>query len=441
MIKGQITSLVERLEIGERWASGETDEQIANAIHRPVSTIRKWRRRYQRQGRAGLPSQMGRPKRGALGQFSEKLVDAISQMRQAHPGWGPLTILTELQKDPRFGEQVLPSRSRIAAFFKQKEWVKPYEHRHPLPEPKAQAAEQPHQVWELDVQGKIKVHGLGGVSIINIEDLCSHILVGSRACLHTAHANTYEHQFLLRQAFLHYGLPQQISLDHDSVFYDNQTASPFPTVLHLWFVALGIEVRFIHRPPPAEHARIERAHQTVTQQAVAGQAFQTLAELQTMLNNRIAFLNQEYPSRSLQGQAPFRAYPQAQLSQRPYRLEWEKEMLDLQRVYDYLAQGRWFRKTSSIATFSLGKQRYYAGTQFTRQTLEITFDPLSCEVLCLSEDGKKMVRLPALGLTKETLMGELDPLLSSTAYQLALPFSRKDWREILLCQDRAGTTL
>jgi hypothetical protein len=206
-------------------------------------------------------------------------------------------------------------------------------------------------------------------------------------------------------------------------------------------IALGIDVCFIHHLPPREHARIERAHQTVTQQAVAGQEFQTLAELQTMLEKRIAFLNEEYPSRSLQGQAPLSAYPQAQQSQQPYRIEWEKEMLDLQRVYEYLGQGRWFRKTSSIATFSLGSQRYYAGTRFTRQTLEITFDPAGCEVLCLSEDGKHQVRLSALGLTKETLMGELDPILSSRAYQLALPLSRQAWREYVLCQRSPGTTL
>ena len=64
-------------------------------------------------------------------------------------------------------------------------------------------------------------------------------------------------RLVARQRERHYGLPEGISFDHDSVFYDNQTASPFPTLLHLWLIALGIEVRFIHKPPPAEHARIK----------------------------------------------------------------------------------------------------------------------------------------------------------------------------------------
>jgi hypothetical protein len=40
--------------------------------------------------------------------------------------------------------------------------------------------------------------------------------------------------------------------------------SPFPTIVHLWLIALGIEVYFIERTPPAEHSVIERTHQTVT---------------------------------------------------------------------------------------------------------------------------------------------------------------------------------
>lgn len=36
-------------------------------------------------------------------------------------------------------------------------------------------------------------------------------------------------------------------------------------------------------------------------------------------------------------------------------------MLDMQRVYDYLAQERWFRRTSSQGQFSLGTHRYGVG--------------------------------------------------------------------------------
>lgn len=440
-IKGRTTSLAERVEIGERWKVGQTDPQIARAMQRPVTTIRKWRRRYQRQGRPGLASQLGRPKAGSLSASGQELIQAMTQMRQAHPGWGPLTLRIELHKDPHFAEKVLPSRSRIAAYLKAQGWVRPYQHHRELPEPQAQPVERPHQEWELDAQGTIQVQGLGGVSLLTIEDVVSHLKVASLACLHKTHADTPDHQLVLRRAFVEFGLPEQISLDHDSVFYDNRCGSPFPTRLHLWLIGLGIQVRFIHRPPPSEHARIERAHQTLTRQAVTGQTFQEVADLQNQLDARRHFLNQDYPCRSLQGQPPLKAFPQAGSTQRPYRLEWEKELLELDRVYAYLAQGRWFRHTTKAGMFSLGDQRYNARTKWASQTLEISFDPPTGELICLPEKASQTFRMKLKGLTKETLMGELDPLLSLPAYQLALPFSPQAWSTILLCQTLTDTTL
>jgi hypothetical protein len=319
--------------------------------------------------------------------------------------------------------------------------VKKYERHYEMPEPKPESITRPHQEWEVDALGKITVDGLGSVSIINILDVFSCLKIDSLPCLDTSHANTQDYQLVLRRAFVRYGLPEQISLDHDAVFYDNQIGSPFPTILHLWLIGLGIEVRFIHQPPPSEHARIERNHQTITNQAVLGQVFTDQAELQNELAGRIFFLNHDYPSRSLHAQAPLSAYPQAAQTKRPYRLEWEKECLDLQRVSAYLAKGRWFRLTSSVGMFSLGSQRYNAGSKRPHQTLEITFDPQTCELVCLPEKDAPPFRLPIKGLSKETLIGALDPLLTIPAYQLALPWSRQAWRENVLCLELSDTTL
>ncbi len=78
--RGRETTLEERIEIGERWEAGQTDPEIAAAMGRSVWTVRKWRRKYQREGRSGLASHMGRPPTGALGQFPLEMRDA----RAAH---------------------------------------------------------------------------------------------------------------------------------------------------------------------------------------------------------------------------------------------------------------------------------------------------------------------------------------------------------------------
>jgi transposase len=438
--RGRTTTLEERIEIGERWEAGQTDPEIAEALGCSVWTIRKWRRKYQREGRSGLASRMGRPPTGALGYFPKRVRDIILEMRDANPGWGPDTIRAEWERDPTRKGLPLPSRSRIAAFLKQEGYTRPYERHTELPQPEEKEVEQVHEEWEMDAQGVVDVSTVGRVSIINIVDVRSRLKVESAPCLDTSHPSTKHYQLVLRRAFVQYGLPERISLDHDSVFYDNVSPSPFPTIIHLWLIALGITVRFIEDPPPTEHNLIERTHQTMYQQAVADQTFTDGDALQLRLTDRRHFLNHDFPTQALDKRAPLEAYPDAVHSGRPYRSEWEEAMLDLERVYDYLAQGRWFRRTSSQGQFSIGAQRYNAGKGFAEQQLEVTFDPQTRELVCRSEDGEREIRFPIHGLTKSNLMGELAPMLTLPVYQLTLPFTPQAWREMMLCNDLIGTT-
>jgi hypothetical protein len=89
----------------------------------------------------------------------------------------------------------------------------------------------------------------------------------------------------------------------------------------------------------------------------------------------------------------------------------------------------------------LGTHRYYVGTDLSNQTLEITFDAQTREFKCLLEDGSQEIRFIAQGLTKADLMGELELLIALPAYQLALPFSRSAWREMMLSDCLTGATL
>jgi len=96
--RSRMTTLQERKEIAERSAIGQTDAQIAQAMGISIATVRKWRRK-QKDGKDPPVSRMGRPPTGPLSTFPVPVREAIRQMRQAHPGWGPQTIYLELEKD------------------------------------------------------------------------------------------------------------------------------------------------------------------------------------------------------------------------------------------------------------------------------------------------------------------------------------------------------
>lgn len=231
------TTLEQRIEIWERAQGNETDAQIATALGlRPV-TVRKWRRRAKQQGRRGLASVMGCPARGVLCHFPLHVPQVLRTLRQSHPGWGPKTLRLECLHDARWCGQSLPSPARIAAFLKAEKLTRRYERHAALSQPPPPVLTAPHLEWELDAQGVRQVIGVGKICVINLGDPYSHVRTGSHACVGKIKANTADYPLALRRAFLRYGLPRGLSLDHDHIFFDNTSASPYPSQLHLWLMA------------------------------------------------------------------------------------------------------------------------------------------------------------------------------------------------------------
>jgi len=231
-----------------------------------------------------------------------------------------------------------------------------------------------------------------------------------------------------------------LTLDHGTVFYDNTTPSPFPTKLHLWLLALGVQVRFTRKRCPTDHAIIERTHQTMTAQARLRQTYPSHAALWTGLDERRQVLNRHLPSRTLAHQAPLEAYPRAIHSGRAYRPEWEEELLALEQVCSYLAQGRWFRSVGSNGVFHLGAYHYYLGKCYAHRSVAITFDPATMALICQPEGSEDTHQVPIQGITKAELMGELALLQALPIYQLALPFSLAAWRQLEYAQHLTDTT-
>jgi hypothetical protein len=185
------------------------------------------------------------------------------------------------------------------------------------------------------------------------------------------------------------------------VFFDNTTTSPYPTHLHLWLLALGVEISFTHIRRPTDHMQVERVHQTMTLQGLLGQAWSDAPALRAGLDALRSMLNTHIPCRMLGGRAPPQAYPQAEHTGRFYRPEWEAEMLDLNRVYQYLGTCRWFRRVAQNGSVALGGIYYYINPKYRGRAIEVTFDPERAlfrgQVAGLAE----AIEIIPRGLTKE----------------------------------------
>jgi len=117
---------------------------------------------------------------------------------------------------------------------------------------------------------------------------------------------------------------------------------------------LGVEVGFTRVGCPTDHAPIERVHQTMTLQALLGQSWSDPITLWAGLDARPTMLNAHIPCRTLGAQAALQADPQAGHSGRFYQPECEAELLDLKRVYSYLATCRFFRRVAQNGSVALG---------------------------------------------------------------------------------------
>jgi hypothetical protein len=333
----------------------------------------------------------------------------------------------------------------IARFLKEEELTRPYERHSELPRSTQDAPQAPHEEWEMDARGQENVPEVGVVTLINLNDRCSRTRLLSYPCwLGSQHVErlpaTEDYQLVLRLAFAEWGLPDRIATDRDSVFYDNTSTSPFPTRMHLWLLALGILLVFGRPGRATDQGMTERSHQLWAQQVLVGHSFANWEALYWSLRQRRDFLNHHLPCATLGEVPPLVAYPEAKTPRRLYRPEWEAELLDLSRIYAYLAEGRWFRLVSTAGTVSLGNQVYGLGRAWAKQQVEITFDASEQLLVFLSADGEPIKRLAIQGITPEILMGEMGPLVDLPVFQLALPFTWDEWRVIRLC-DTLGVRL
>lgn len=435
----RITSLQDRRSILALADAGHTDSQISQFVGWRLATVRKWRRRGRRDNPPNLASCLGRPPKGAMSTFSPSLRQTLEAWHKDHPGWGPKTLRAELERDLSFIGQPLPSRATIARWLKQNDLTRPYERHNELPKPPPASATAPHEEWEMDGRGYQKVPGVGVVTLINLNDRFSKLKLLSYPCWlgdkqASRHPTTADYQLVLRLAFNRWGLPDRLFVDHDSVFFDNLSRSPFPTQLHLWLLALVISFSFGRSRSPTERGLTERSHQTWHQQVVEGSTFGSWEVLWRDLQERRDFLNERLPCASLGEVPPLVAHPEARRPRRLYRPEWEADLLDLSGVYGYLSQGRWYRKGSNIGAVSLGGRVYVLGRAWIREEVEITFDPMERHFVFHSRDGERTKRLAPKGLAADELMGEMGALAKLDRFQLALPFSWDEWRVIQLSE-------
>jgi len=409
----KVTTVAQRVAMIERHQQGESLGKIASEMKMNLYTVRKWWRRYQRQGWSGLQAPRLQGKQ-ALAAFAPQVRYVALRLKRQHPGWGPDVLLLQMSRRPSLAGLRLPKRSTLAAYLQpylgRLRLRPPRSVRRPQPAPVA-ATDQVHQRWQMDYKGDTALAGLGLVQAWNLCEEHSGIplatvIYAAQQGRPTRGVTFRTIQANLRQAFCRWGLPDQLRMDRDATWLGSSRLE-WPGTLLLWLVGLGVQP-IINRPfRPTDNGVVERLNRTWYEQVALGSQAQTVAELQAATEQAWHDRRTGLPShnRHCLGAIPWQRFPQLQEQRRPFSLASEAQLFAIEKVHSYLAGWRWLRKVDKTGCISLVNRNFLLARHLAGQTVRVTFDPVAADFVIRQLDDGLIHRLSLAAISPAFILG------------------------------------
>jgi hypothetical protein len=376
------TTRADRQQIVALKKGGQSHRAVSDATGWSIETVRKVWGDFHHAGETGLtPAKVGRPATGPLSTF-DSLVRYIALRRKLErPNAGPDVILADMGVRRSLRGVRLPSNSSLGAYFSSfgDRLVTPRRH---LQLPGQSSTLPPvtaaHECWLLDFDELLNWPGVGWANVMNATDLATGIKIGS--FVHPAGSPQKRHlisweqiQANLRVSFSRWGLPDRIRTDRDRRLVA-PGEYPVPMPFTLWLSGLDIGHEIIQRV--TQNGGVERFHRTWEGRLLDLPLGSDWREVQDYNNYEVWRMNAVLPSRgrNCRRRPPLLVYPEARMPRRYYSPQDELRIFQLRRVEEYLAKGRWLRRTSTQGQFSFHSDVLNATRTYRRQVVVITFD-------------------------------------------------------------------
>ena len=274
-----------------------TDVARRNGVAR--QTVHEWLRKYATGGMAALVDRSSKPARCAH-QMAPPVEAAVVELRRAHPGWGPRTILHRLASE---GVEPLPGRSSVHRTLVRHGLIEPGKRRRKREDYKRWERSRSMELWQMDVVGRI--HLADGTEVSAITGIDDH----SRFCVCArlvARATARPVCDALAWAMRTHGVPDQILTDNGKVFTARFGKGPGPVLFDRICADNGIRHLLTAPYSPTTTGKVERFHKTLRAEWVRpnDRALATLAEAQASLDAWVEEYNTERPHQSCGDRPP-----------------------------------------------------------------------------------------------------------------------------------------
>ncbi len=354
--------LVELGLVGQRYRAvlevlndGATVTDVARRYGVARQTVHEWLRRYATRGLGGLADRSSRPL-SCPHQMPAELEAQIVEMRRAHPGWGPRTILFWLERE---GVAPLPGRTSVERCLVRHGLVTPRARKRKRGDYKRWERNRAMELWQMDVVGGVRLVDGSEAKIVSGIDDHSRFVVSAWV---VARATARPVCDALEAAMAVHGVPDAILTDNGKVFTARFGPGPGPVRFDRLCVNNGITHILTAPRSPTTTGKIERWHKTLRREFLNGKTFASIEDAQGQLDRWVKHYNHERPHQSIGRMPPIERFKLAAPSDAPARI------VD---VDSGPAEVTTTRRVSTTGTISFAAVQYKAGAWLAGQTIEV----------------------------------------------------------------------
>lgn len=321
-------------------------------------TVHQWLRQYAAEGLRGLADRSSRPQ--SCPHQMEPAVEArIVELRRAHPGWGPRTILFWLE---RAGVAPLPGRTSVERCLIRHGLVTPQARRRKRSDYKRWERSRAMELWQMDVVGGVRLANGAEAKIVSGIDDHSRYVVCAQV---VARATARPVCDALEAAMARHGVPEAVLTDNGKVFTARFGPGPGPMLFDRICTDNGITHILTAPRSPTTTGKVERWHKTLRAEFLTSKVFDSIAEAQTQLDAWVSHYNHERPHQSIGGAPPVERFRLAAPRSAPAA----PAEPEADRVTPVTT-----RRVSAAGTISFASARYKAGVWLAGQSVEVVCD-------------------------------------------------------------------
>jgi transposase InsO family protein len=338
---------------------GATVPDVARRNGVARQTVHDWLRRYGAEGLRGLADRSSRPL-SCPHQMVPVVEARIVEMRRAHPGWGPRTILFWLERE---GVVPLPGRTSVERCLVRHGLVTPQARRRKRSDYKRWERSRAMELWQMDVVGGVGlVDGSEAKIVSGIDDHSRFVVC---ACV-VARATARPVCDALEAAMAIHGVPEAILTDNGKVFTARFGPGPGPVRFDRICTNNGITHILTAPRSPTTTGKIERWHKTLRREFLDGKVFISLDDAQAQLEAWVWHYNHERPHQAIGRVPPIERFRLAEPRPGPVEaVESEPPTLGTPVTT---------RRVSGKGTISFAATHYKVGAWLAGQEVEVVCD-------------------------------------------------------------------